>query len=157
MTSGIRNGNVRTRHVSRIAPLPARSSDVRLTLPARAENVAVVRHVIGAFADALNLPRDIVEDIRLALTEACTNVVRHAYDGTEPGTLDVVIRPEGEVVEIIVSDYGRGMNASPDRTGPGLGIQLIAALAHRLVIEHAPQAGSRLAMSFARRPPVGVR
>jgi serine/threonine-protein kinase RsbW len=157
MTSGIRNGNVRTRHVSSIKPLPARGSDIRLTLPARPENVAVVRHVMGAFADALNLPRDIADDIRLALTEACTNVVRHAYDGSEPGALDVVIRPDGDLVEIVVSDYGRGMTASPDMAGPGLGIQLIAALAHRLVIEHAPQAGSRLAMSFARQQPVGAR
>ena len=65
------------------------SSDVRLTLPARPENVAVIRHVLGAFAEALQLPADLVEDMRLAVTEACTNVVRHAYHDGEPGPIDV--------------------------------------------------------------------
>jgi anti-sigma regulatory factor (Ser/Thr protein kinase) len=156
MTSGAREGNVRMRHVNRITPLPAGRSDVRLSLPARPENVAVVRHVLGAFADALNLPPGSVDDMRLAVTEACTNVVRHAYDGLEPGTLEIVIRPAGDIVEVIVSDTGRGMTTSPDISGPGLGIPLIAALAHRLVIEHAPHSGSRLAMSFTRRRPVGA-
>ena len=55
------------------------STDVKLTLPARPENVSVIRHVLGAFAEALRLPDDLVEDLRLAVTEACTNVVRHAY------------------------------------------------------------------------------
>src|SRR4051794_25938923 len=48
------------------------ASDVRLTLPARPENVAVVRHVLGAFAEALMLPDPVIEDMRLAVTEACT-------------------------------------------------------------------------------------
>src|ERR1700745_3993604 len=54
-------------------------TDVKLTLPARPENVAVVRHVLGAFAQALGLSVELIEDLRLAVTEACTNVVRHAY------------------------------------------------------------------------------
>ena len=84
---GVADGIVRTRHLDALAPVDARDSDVRLTLPARPENVAVIRHVLGAFAEALRLPDDLVEDMRLAVTEACTNVVRHAYaDGpARPG------------------------------------------------------------------------
>jgi anti-sigma regulatory factor (Ser/Thr protein kinase) len=137
-------------------PVEPRSSDVRLTLPARPENVAVVRHVLGAFAEALHLPLDVIEDVRLAVTEACTNVVRHAYDGSDSGQLDVVIRPEGEVLEVLVTDRGRGLGPSPDTAGPGLGLPLIAALADSLEIQHAPRAGSRLAMSFLCRPRVGT-
>jgi serine/threonine-protein kinase RsbW len=149
-----RDGNVRARHVSGIEPLESGDSDVRLTLPARPENVAVIRHVLGAFAEALNLPAAVVEDMRLAVTEACTNVVRHAYDGDEPGPLEIVIRPDGDLLDVIVSDRGRGIGPSPDTAGPGLGLPLIAALVHSLEIEHAPRAGSRLAMSFLRRPRV---
>jgi anti-sigma regulatory factor (Ser/Thr protein kinase) len=136
-------------------PVEPRSSDVRLNLPARPENVAVVRHVLGAFAEALHLPLDVVENMRLAVTEACTNVVRHAYDGPEPGELEIVMRPDGEVLEIIVSDHGRGIGPSSDAAGPGLGLPLIAALVDSLEIQHAPRAGSRLAMSFLCRPRVG--
>jgi anti-sigma regulatory factor (Ser/Thr protein kinase) len=156
MSSGVRSGNVRTRHVTDIQPLKPRSSDVRLTLPARPENVAVVRHVLGAFADALDLPAEVVDDMRLAVTEACTNVVRHAYAGDEPGPLHIVIRPEGELIDVIVSDTGRGLGPSPDTGGPGLGIPLIAALADSLEIERAPRAGSRVAMSFVCRQPVAA-
>ena len=73
-------------------------SDVRLTLPARPENVAVVRHVLGAFAEALQLPDAVIEDMRLAVTEACTNVVRHAYADGEPGPVEILIRPEGDTL-----------------------------------------------------------
>jgi anti-sigma regulatory factor (Ser/Thr protein kinase) len=132
------------------------SSDVRLTLPARPENVAVIRHVMGAFAEALQLPPDLVEDMRLAVTEACTNVVRHAYHDGEAGPIDVVIRPNGEELELVVSDQGAGIGPSPDLAGPGLGLPLIAALADHVEIEQGPSRGSRLAMSFRCRPRLGV-
>lgn len=122
-------------------------SDVRLTLPARAENVVVVRHVVAALAEALALPTKLVEDIRLAVTEACTNVVRHAYIGTE-GPLDVSIAPHDRGMTVVVSDRGRGLQPNPGSDGPGLGLPLIAALADELDIEHGPDAGSRLSMSF---------
>jgi serine/threonine-protein kinase RsbW len=132
-------------------------SDVRLTLPCRPENVAVIRHVLGAFAEALELPADLVEDMRLAVTEACTNVVRHAYDDDdELGTIDVEIRPSGERLELIVSDHGSGIGRSSDLAGPGLGLPMIAALADHLEIEPGPVRGSRLSMSFRCRPRLGV-
>jgi anti-sigma regulatory factor (Ser/Thr protein kinase) len=125
---------------------------VRLSLPARPENVAVIRHVLGAFAESLRLPPEMVEDMRLAVTEACTNIVRHAYHDGEPGPIEVVIRPHEDRLELIVSDRGNGLGPSPDAAGPGLGLPLIAALADSLDIEHAPTRGSRLAMSFRSRP-----
>jgi serine/threonine-protein kinase RsbW len=121
---------------------------VRLTLPARPENVAVIRHVVGALAEALRLPYELVEDMRLAITEACTNVVRHAYHDGEEGPIDVVIRPGSDRLELIVSDRGRGVGPSPDIGGPGLGLPLIAALTDSVEFERGPRRGSRLAMSW---------
>jgi anti-sigma regulatory factor (Ser/Thr protein kinase) len=132
------------------------SSDVRLTLPARPENVAVIRHVLGAFAEALHLPADLVEDMRLAVTEACTNVVRHAYRDGDPGPIDVVIRPNGDRLELIVSDQGQGLGPSADVAGPGLGLPLISALADSVELQRLPIRGSRVAMSFRCRPRLGV-
>jgi serine/threonine-protein kinase RsbW len=60
------------------------------------------------------------------------------------------------MLDVIVSDYGRGIGPSPDTDGPGLGLPLIAALVDVLQIEHAPMAGSRLAMSFAYGPRSGA-
>jgi serine/threonine-protein kinase RsbW len=140
-------GSEKTQHAER---------DVRLTLPARPENVAVIRHVLGAFAEALQLPANLVEDMRLAVTEAATNVVRHAYHDGEAGPIDVVVRPNGDRLDLIVADRGHGIGPSPDVAGPGLGLPLIAALADSVEIQHGRTRGSRLAMSFDCRPRVGM-
>jgi serine/threonine-protein kinase RsbW len=135
---------------------PLHAGDVRLSLPARAENVAVVRHVLGAFAEALRLPPELVEDIRLAATEACTNVVRHAYRDGEDGPIDVTIRPDGDRLVLVVSDRGQGLGPSADLSGPGLGLPLIAALADSVDLQELPVRGSRIAMSFRCRPRLGL-
>ncbi len=122
--------------------------DIRLTMPARAENVVMIRHVCGALAEALHMPAELVADIKLAVTEACTNVVRHAYAGVEAGPIDVAAEPLAGCLTVVVSDRGCGIDASPESEGPGLGLPLIAALSHGLEIEHGPQQGSRLRMSF---------
>jgi anti-sigma regulatory factor (Ser/Thr protein kinase) len=126
------------------------SDSIRLTLPARPENIRLVRNVVGAVAETLALPETVAHDVRLAVTEACTNVVRHAYDD-RLGTIDVVARPRGDALEVVIADSGRGLGLSPDTAGPGLGLQLIAALADTLEFEQDPSAGSRLVMSFRRR------
>jgi len=131
----------------------AHAEDVRLTLPAMPENVALVRRMIVAFAEALSLPPEVVSDLRLAITEACTNVVRHAYRDA-PGEIDVIARPEADGLEIIVSDSGQGIAPSRDAAGPGFGLGLISALADRLEIDHSPEQGSRVQMWFARRCPI---
>jgi anti-sigma regulatory factor (Ser/Thr protein kinase) len=129
---------------------PRQETDVKLTLPARPENVAVIRHVLGAFAEALRLPDTLVEDLRLAVTEACTNVVRHAYAPGSPGPVEISLRPDDDAVRVVVSDRGRGVGTSPDASGPGLGLPLIAAIADEVEFEPVPGGGSRLVMAFAR-------
>jgi anti-sigma regulatory factor (Ser/Thr protein kinase) len=128
-------------------------TDVKITLPARPENVAVIRHVLGAFAEALRLPDGLVEDLRLAVTEACTNVVRHAYSPDAPGPVEVSIRPEDDVVSVVVADRGRGIGTSSDTSGPGLGLPLIAAIADAVDLQPVPGGGSRVAMTFVRPRP----
>jgi anti-sigma regulatory factor (Ser/Thr protein kinase) len=125
-------------------------SVVRVTVPARPENVALVRHLLDAFAGALPVGRARLGDMRLAVTEACTNVVRHAYHGGT-GPLEVVMRPRPGALEVVVSDFGAGVGPSPDVNGPGLGLPLIAALSDRLDVQHARGAGTRLTMAFMAR------
>jgi anti-sigma regulatory factor (Ser/Thr protein kinase) len=135
-------------------PRPAaQESDIRITLPARPENIAVVRHMLGALAQTIDLPEAVVDDLRLAVTEACTNVVRHAYDPDAPGPVEVTIRPEDDAVSVVVADHGRGIGTSSDIAGPGLGLPLIAAIADEVDLQPQPGGGSRVAMTFARHRP----
>lgn len=126
--------------------IPAQSR-LRLVLPARAENVALVRHTIAAAAEERGLPLHIVEDMRVAVTEACTNVVRHAY--TDEGDMSVDVDLSGPGMCVVVEDQGRGIGAGTDSGGPGLGLSLIAALTSEVQIERGRARGSRLSMRFA--------
>jgi serine/threonine-protein kinase RsbW len=133
--------------MARDRSVPIQDSDIRLTVPARPENVAVIRHVLGALADALALPPALIDDVRLAVTEACTNVVRHAYESE--GTIDVVVRPRGDALEVVVADEGRGIGPSPDTAGPGLGLPLIAALTDAFELKGSAGHGTEVRMTFA--------
>jgi serine/threonine-protein kinase RsbW len=142
-------------HLRSVPDLMGRTTttDVKLTLPARPENVSVIRHVLGAFAEALLLPDELVEDLRLAVTEACTNVVRHAYPPDLPGPVEIAIVPTEDHVSVVVADRGRGIGTSSDTNGPGLGLPLIAAIADEVELQPVPGGGSRVAMTFARHRP----
>jgi anti-sigma regulatory factor (Ser/Thr protein kinase) len=123
-----------------------------MTLPARPENISVIRRLLAALGETLRLDSELLEDLRLAVTEACTNVVRHAYADDEGGTIQLAITPVEDGVRVVVGDCGRGLGPSPDTRGPGLGLPLIAALADTVEIERrAPGTGSRVAMVFSRR------
>ena len=131
----------------RSTPLSGAVSDFRLTLPARPENVTVARHMLTCVTRVLGMPGDVSEDVRLAVTEACTNVVRHAYEEGE-GAIEVTVRPHEGSLEVVVADEGRGMGPSPDTDGPGLGLPLITALAKTVELRPGRRGGSRIAMSF---------
>ncbi len=128
----------------------ALGSDIRMTLPALPQNIGIVRHVLGCLAEDLGMADDVVADMRLAVTEACTNVVRHAYD-EQAGPLEITIHPTEDTLNIVVADDGRGIAPSPDVAGPGLGLPLIAALTDGLEIQRREGAGSRLLMSFRKQ------
>src|SRR4051812_19764185 len=106
--------------------------DLELKLPARAENVAVVRHAFGGFAEVLAVDEQTLADIKLAVTEACTNVVIHAYDPAAPGSLEVDASFDDERLTVVIRDRGRGIVPRPDSPGLGLGLPLIATLAESL-------------------------
>jgi serine/threonine-protein kinase RsbW len=135
------------------AVIAATPSPVRLSLPAKARNIAVVRRALEAIAEELALPRRLVEDMRLAVTEACTNVVRHAYGGAEAddvSAMRVELLPHAGGMQVVVEGCGRGLGPSPDSGGPGLGLPLMAALTSQLEVTRGQgDRGSRIAMSFA--------
>jgi anti-sigma regulatory factor (Ser/Thr protein kinase) len=106
------------------------SGRVDLMLPARAENVAVVRHALAGLATAMQMDAEAVADLKTVVTEACMNVVVHAYeDGVGP--LEIHAWRDGDWLVIAVRDYGTGIRprADPERESLRLGLPLIAAAA----------------------------
>ena len=129
-------------------PLEQAEPDLVLTLPARAENVAVVRHAFGGLADVMDVADQTLSDIKLAVTEACTNVVVHAYPGRDDGPLGVRATVEDATLTVVVSDHGRGIVPRPDSPGLGLGLPLIATLAESLELGTGPADETEVRMTF---------
>jgi serine/threonine-protein kinase RsbW len=128
--------------------------ELRLTLPATAENVIVVRQAVAGLAEALGLSGSRVSDLKTVVTEACNNVVLHAYEG-EPGPLEVTAEPRSGELEVRVSDHGKGFRPRANEGDPslGLGLPLIAALSDSFEISGGAGHGSRTTIRFGYEPP----
>lgn len=120
---------------------------VQLTVPARAENVAVVRHAFAGLAAAMDMDPETIADLKTIVTEACMNVVVHAYEGEE-GPLEVRAWPENGDLVLAVRDYGNGVRplVDPRRESLRLGLPLIAALSASFEISGAPGRGTQVTM-----------
>ena len=123
------------------------SPDLVLSLPARAENVAVVRHAFGGLGEVMGVPEQLLSDIKLAVTEACTNVVIHAYPDGE-GPMEVRAALGDEELSVIVRDEGRGVVPRADSPGLGLGLPLIATLAESLELGTGDDDATEVRMTF---------
>jgi serine/threonine-protein kinase RsbW len=124
--------------------------ELRLTLPATAENVIVVRQAVAGLGEALGLSAPRVADLKTVVSEACNNVVLHAYEG-EPGPLEVTAEPQSGELEIQVADHGKGFQPRANEGDPslGLGLPLIAALSDSFEISGGAGEGSRTTIRFA--------
>jgi serine/threonine-protein kinase RsbW len=128
--------------------------ELRLTLPATAENVMVVRQAVAGLGEALGLPGSRIADLKTVVTEACNNVVLHAYED-EPGPLQVTAEPRSGELEVQVADEGKGFRprASPAGESLGLGLPLIAALSDGFEISGGAGRGSTTTIRFGYAPP----
>jgi len=123
---------------------------VRLTIPARAEYITLGRLALSAIAGVRPFDDETLHDLKLALTEACTNSVKYAYeDGT--GSVDIVYELHGDRLAIEVGDSGSGFeprqgseNGVDRLEEGGLGIAIIRALTDEVEIAERDGGGSRL-------------
>ncbi|MCD6727859.1 MAG: ATP-binding protein [Solirubrobacteraceae bacterium] len=129
-------------------PPVQRTADVELTIPARPENVAVVRHVLGGVGEALGLDAPTLGGLRLAVSEACTNVVVHAYPDDEVGLLEVEAVVDPPLLHVTVRDRGRGFAPRPDSPGLGMGLSMIAAVTRTLEVGSEPDGSHEVRMTF---------
>jgi serine/threonine-protein kinase RsbW len=113
---------------------------VRLSFPAKPDYLLLARLALAGLARSLPAEDEVVADLKLAVTEACGNVVRHAY-GDEPGDVSVSYVVRGDSLEIVVEDRGRGLvelvpevevAAPPDG---GMGMAIIRTIVDELEVD----------------------
>jgi serine/threonine-protein kinase RsbW len=127
---------------------------ITLTIPAKAEYITLGRRALTCIARLRDVPfpQEVLGDLKLALTEACTNSVRHAY-GNGDGTVEILYELHADRLVVEVCDHGEGFEppgaganarADDDLSEGGLGIAIIKALADEFEIRERPEGGSHL-------------
>src|SRR5687767_14633228 len=119
---------------------------VEFSVPAEAANLPLIRHALAGLAEALEMGPSEVADLKTVVTEACMNVVVHAYEDHENGVLEVDAWQEGECLAVSVRDYGAGIRplADVEHRSLRLGLPLIAALTSSFLIEGSPGHGTEV-------------
>lgn len=123
---------------------------VDLRIPCKAEWVALARLSVAAVASRLNFSIDEIEDIKLAVAEACTNAIQHAHGSP---SIEIKCEAIGGELRLSVRDYGRGTRPehirsrepNDERVG-GLGVFLIRSLMDEVQYDVHPDQGTLLVM-----------
>jgi serine/threonine-protein kinase RsbW len=124
---------------------------VRLTIPARAEYITLCRLALTGIARLRELSDELLADLKLALTEAASNSVRHAYGDKDAGVVDISYQLFSDRLVIEVTDEGEGFDlaeaegSAAELSEGGLGIAIIRAIADDVEFGAQPGGkGSRL-------------
>jgi anti-sigma regulatory factor (Ser/Thr protein kinase) len=102
---------------------------------------------VADYARAVGIDGPQLDGVRLAVSEALSNVVLHAYED-EPGCLHLTARVVGDELWVLVADDGRGHNASPVRPGLGWGLAFITDATDEFVLAERADGGSEARMVF---------
>jgi serine/threonine-protein kinase RsbW len=127
-----------------------RPPSISLRLPAEPESVPQARHAIAEFGAASGLGEKQLYDLRTVVTEACANIVEHAY-GDEPGIIELHAAREDGGVTVTIRDHGDGMQprAGKKPWSLRLGLVLIGTLSSSFQCSSAPGEGTELRMHVA--------
>jgi anti-sigma regulatory factor (Ser/Thr protein kinase) len=122
---------------------------LHLHLDAEPENIGVVRAAVGDLVSSHGMEEPTLGDLKTVLSEACSNVVRHAYPGV-PGTFEVEAVPLADTLAVVVRDFGTGMRAraDSDESSMRLGLGLISMLSSRFEIAGRDGGGTEVRMQL---------
>ena len=117
---------------------------VTLTFPAKPDYLVLSRLALSGLARAYPVDADVLADLKLAITEACGNAVRHAYE-SEGGPVTVAFSVAGDRIEIVVEDRGTGISVAPgeqwempDEPSGGMGMAIIRTVVDELDVTPGP-------------------
>ncbi len=116
--------------------------------PAVPESVPIARRRLTGVASAAGVGGERLQEIRLAVSEALTNAVVHAYRNGPPGSFHVIAAVTDGELWVLIGDDGLGMHAWNDSHGLGLGLSLISGLSDDMTIVTPASGGTEVQMRF---------
>jgi serine/threonine-protein kinase RsbW len=133
---------------------------VRLAMPAKAEYLLLVRLALAGIARDVPIGESALADLKLAVTEVCGNVVRHAY-GEEPGEVRITFAVTADGIEVAVEDDGAGLaleeipevvRLDEEPLEAGMGLAIIRAVVDELAVEQRDGASGTVVRLTKRLP-----
>jgi serine/threonine-protein kinase RsbW len=129
---------------------------ITLTIPSLSDYVGVARLTASGIANRMKFTHEDIEDIKIAVSEACTNAVQYAY-GDSMGDITLEFSILENALEIRVKDQGKGFDPSvpvdseaalndPDKIGLGLGIVFMRSLMDSVDHHSTPEKGTEVVM-----------
>jgi serine/threonine-protein kinase RsbW len=129
--------------------------------PAQPPQVAAIRRAVSGIARRAGAGTSILIRLELAISEAATNVVLHAYRAPGAGgRIHVTACVDEGVIDVRVRDHGCGMSPRPDSPGMGLGLSLMASESDHFEVRSADGGGTEVLLRFlleAQAPPARTR
>jgi serine/threonine-protein kinase RsbW len=124
---------------------------VGLRVQSRPQSLTLVRGMLSGVAEQLAMDPELLDDLKTSVSEACNNVVLHAYEG-EPGPMDVQLFVDDDSIRVLVLDHGVGLSDSPaaianDGAG-GLGVSVMQALARDFQLSPRQGGGTEVLLRF---------
>ena len=117
--------------------------------PARADAVPQARHAAEQAARGAGMSESQLANLRVAVSEAITNAVVHAYPDDSAQSFRVTVMQDGlPEVHVVVRDDGNGLRPRPDSPGLGLGLPLIAQLSNGFTVSDGTGTGTEVSMRF---------
>ena len=128
-----------------------------LSVDSRLERLGEISEFIQRVAQTFGLNEDQTYDVQMAVDEACTNVIEHAYRGRKNGTIDITCDQRGNNLVIVIRDFGERFDpiqvARPRTKDPlsrrnivGLGIFFMKKMMDKVEFKFSPSEGNRLTM-----------
>jgi anti-sigma regulatory factor (Ser/Thr protein kinase) len=126
---------------------------LRFSLAAEPESIGLARRAVGDLARGLGLEEPALGDLKTIVSEACSNVVRHAYP-EEEGSFDLETAVGAGLLTIVVRDFGRGIQprAEVEPSSLRLGLGLISSLTSHFEISGNHGGGTEVRMQVPLSP-----
>ncbi|MGH3110396.1 MAG: ATP-binding protein [Gaiellaceae bacterium] len=128
--------------------MPRTATCLELALPAVPTSVRRAREAVGEAIASVGGDHRLVDDVRLCVSEAVSNVVQHAYAGGSLGEAEVVVEQENGELSVAVRDTGRGVAPAKRARSGGFGLKIIDKLASAFTFTSKPDTGTEVRMVF---------
>ncbi len=133
------------------------NTEQKLTFPGRFDSLAAISEFVARAAEAASLDERAVYAVQLAVDEACSNIIEHAYGGEGRGDIEITYRINSDGLTVILRDYGRPFNPNSvpppnlhssleERNERGLGLYFMRELMDEVHFEFTPDSGNVLTM-----------